>query len=76
MRESNITDWRRETFGDLTAAFRFDDVATQPVKLPDTAGLLVRAGYEAASLPLPSLPGAEQQAPTQEAGTRKRVPRG
>jgi phospholipase C len=66
VRESNITAWRRETFGDLTAAFRFDDVATQPVRLPDTAGLLVRAGYEAASLPIPSLPGPDQQPPTQE----------
>lgn len=75
VREPNITDWRRRTFGDLTAAFRFDEAPAQPVKLPDTAGPLVRAGYEAAALPAPALPGSDQRPPTQEGGRRKQIPR-
>jgi phospholipase C len=76
VREPNITPWRRETFGDLTAAFHFDGAAAQPVLLPDTSGPLVRAQYEAATLPRPMLPGADQRPPWQEQGTRRRVPRG
>ncbi len=30
VREPNISDWRRKTFGDLTSAFRFDAAARQP----------------------------------------------
>jgi phospholipase C len=74
--EPNITAWRRQTFGDLTSAFRFNDAAAPPAPLPDTSGLLTRAGYEARTLPVPDLPGkdAPQQPPTQERGRRKRVP--
>jgi phospholipase C len=73
----NVTEWRRKTFGDLTSAFRFDGAAAQPASLPDTAGPLTQARYEAASLPLPTLPGGHgQEPPAQEPGTRKRVPRG
>jgi phospholipase C len=74
VQESNITDWRRQTFGDLTAAFRFGDAAAAPAVLPDTTGELVRAHYEAATLPSPALPHADQRAPVQETGPRKRVP--
>jgi phospholipase C len=74
--EPNITAWRRKTFGDLTSAFRFNDAAAPPVPLPDTSGLLTRAGYEARALPVPDLPGkdVEQRPPTQERGRRKRLP--
>jgi phospholipase C len=74
--EPNISDWRRDTFGDLTSAFRFDDAPkTDPPRLPDTVNTLNRARYEADHQPKPVLPGAEQQPPTQEKGDRKRVPR-
>ncbi len=73
VREPNITDWRRKTFGDLTSAFRFDEPAARPPVLPDTGGLLHHAHYAAANLPLPPIPGGDQQAPVQEAGTRKKV---
>jgi phospholipase C len=73
--EPNISEWRRRTFGDLTAAFRFDDPAANPIRLPDTAGPLVRAGYEATTLPAPPLPGLDQRPPAQERGSRKQVPR-
>jgi phospholipase C len=71
--EPNISPWRRQTFGDLTATLRLADSATPAVPLPDTAGPLVRAKFDAARLPLPTLPGA-QEAPHQEPGARRRVP--
>jgi phospholipase C len=72
--EHNISHWRRETFGDLTSAFRFDENAAEPPVLPDTSGPLSRARYEAANLPKPTLPGSDQSPPTQEKGERKRIP--
>ncbi len=75
VKEPNITDWRRQTFGDLTSAFRFEDGKVSPPPLPDTVGPLSRARFEAAYLPKPTLPGAEQKLPTQEKGSRKRIPR-
>jgi phospholipase C len=76
VREPNISEWRRTTFGDLTSAFRFEDTpVAQPPVLPDTSGPLVRARYEAANLPKPLLPGEKQRAPQQEQGERKRLSR-
>lgn len=72
--EPNITDWRRQTFGDLTSAFRFHQHAAIPPVLPDTSGQLHLARYTA-TLPLPPIPGADQQAPEQEKGVRKRTSR-
>jgi phospholipase C len=73
--EPNISDWRRETFGDFTGAFRFGDPAAQAPALPDTGSGLSRAIFEAATLPPPPLPGADQKLPAQEKGRRGRVPR-
>ncbi|HEY2882693.1 MAG TPA: alkaline phosphatase family protein [Pirellulales bacterium] len=69
----NITDWRRKTFGDLTAAFRFNDAKAKPPQLPDTVSTLELARYEAAYLPPPVLPSADQKLPVQEKGERKRI---
>jgi phospholipase C len=74
--EPNITDWRRQTFGDLTATFRFNDRKAQNLPhLPDASGALARVKLELATLPKPTLPGADQTPPAQEQGERKRVPR-
>jgi len=73
-RAPNITDWRRQTFGDLTSAFRLKAARSAPPVLPDTAGHLSLAKYAAANLPKPVFPTGEQQAPTQEKGNRNRVP--
>jgi phospholipase C len=73
VREPNISDWRRKTFGDLTSAFRFGEPAARPPVLPDTGGMLHQANYAAANLPAPAIPGSEQQMPIQEIGKRKRV---
>ncbi len=71
--EPNISPWRRKTFGDLTAAFRFDRPQAKPPKLPETAEQLSRAKQEAAHLPKPILPTTHQTPPKQEKGGRKRV---
>ncbi|WP_213981433.1 alkaline phosphatase family protein [Sphingomonas sp. dw_22] len=73
VREPNITDWRRQTFGDLTKAFRFGEPTARPPVLPSTSGLLHHARYAAATLPAPPIPGADQTAPVQEKGERKRT---
>jgi phospholipase C len=70
--EPNITAWRRQTFGDLTAAFRFDQAATEPPTLPDTSGPLALAHFASTTLPAPAAPN-DQRPPAQEKGTRKRV---
>lgn len=71
--EPNISAWRRQTFGDMTAAFRFDEKSAPP-KLPGTADALAQADHGVATLPAPVLPGGDQSVPTQEKGRRKRVP--
>lgn len=76
VRESNISDWRRRTFGDLTSAFRFRDPQRMAPVLPDTSGTLSLARYGAANLPSPVLPGADQTLPKQEKGSRNRLPPG
>ncbi|HEX3928759.1 MAG TPA: alkaline phosphatase family protein [Gemmatimonadales bacterium] len=75
VREPNITDWRRKTFGDLTSTFRFGEVGVHPPKLPDTSGPLDLARYQSKALPKPELPGADQKSPVQERGQRPRVPK-
>ena len=73
MREPNISEWRRRTFGDLTSAFGFHSAARHAPKLPDdTAEQLTEAQWEVANLPAPTLPSAEQSMPRQEHGSRKR----
>ena len=71
VREPNISQWRRRTFGNLTAALRFQNLDTPPPPLPDTSGPLSRAKYESARLPKPVLPGENQQMPHQERGRPK-----
>jgi phospholipase C len=72
----NISAWRRKTFGDLTSAFRFRGRSAAPPVLPDTAGNLALAQYEAATLPAPVVPGAQQVPPVQAPGRRPFVPPG
>jgi phospholipase C len=59
--EPNLTAWRRQAFGDLTSAFRFQDVRTTFPSLPETASALVEAEREVATLPKPTLPGATRK---------------
>jgi len=75
VKEPNISAWRRSTFGDLTAAFRFGDSAAKPAKLPNAAAALDQVTAALPGLPKPTLPGSEQNIPTQERGSRKRTGR-
>jgi phospholipase C len=56
VRETNISDWRRQTFGDLTAAFRFNQTVSGPPPFPGTAKLLAEATRGAKHLPPPVVP--------------------
>lgn len=72
VQETNISEWRRDTVGDLTSAFRFHDFQ-EPPALPDTQGAVNLAQFEASQLPLPTAPGADQSIPHQERGHRRKV---
>jgi phospholipase C len=71
--EPNISAWRRQTFGDLTSAFRFTS-AQPPPRLPGTSDQLRRAQREATTLPRPPMPEAHQTPPAQEPGARRQIP--
>ena len=66
VREPNISDWRRQAFGDMTSALRLATGGKTPPTLPDTSGPLKLAEYEATLLPAPQLPADEQKMPEQE----------
>ncbi|MFI1505463.1 alkaline phosphatase family protein [Streptomyces sp. NPDC020597] len=69
--EPNISDWRRSVFGDLTSAFRFSDGSAPAPALPgDTQEQLAKAQTDVATLPKPTVPGADQTFPLQETGRR------
>jgi phospholipase C len=73
VREPNVTGWRRQTFGDLTAAFRFQQPSAKIPTLPGTTDTLTQARYAADHLPLPAIPEGNQSMPDQEKGKRPRV---
>ncbi|MBV8218823.1 MAG: beta-propeller fold lactonase family protein, partial [Solirubrobacterales bacterium] len=75
IRETNITDWRRQTFGDLTSALGFSNgkSTTFPRTLPNTIGEFWQAENEVETLPPATIPGANQTPPVQEK-RRRRVP--
>ncbi|HEX3791243.1 MAG TPA: alkaline phosphatase family protein [Pseudonocardiaceae bacterium] len=73
VKETNISAWRRDTFGDFTSAFAFNRDAKPPV-LPDAAGGATLAQYTSTQLPKPTLPGATQSMPKQEKGNKPHRP--
>jgi phospholipase C len=66
VREPNITEWRRRTFGSLSSALRLEAPSPALPLLPDTSGPLRLAHYESKMLPKPVLPGKNQQLPKQD----------
>jgi phospholipase C len=66
VREPNISEWRRRTFGDLTPALRLDQARKEAPPLPDTSGPLRLAEYETTFLPPPAFPKTDQKPPEQE----------
>jgi len=75
VKETNITDWRRQTFGDLTSALGFSNgkSTTFPRTLPNTIGGFWQAENEVETLPPATIPGANQTPPVQEK-SRPRLP--
>jgi phospholipase C len=68
----NLSRWRRDAVGDLTAAFNFGAPAQYDIpKLPETAYALRMAEERAMSLPPPAVP-ENQSMPQQESGSRTR----
>ena len=67
-----ISDWRRRTVGDLTAAFDFAAPRLDLPILPDTAAALARAEHALATLPPPVVLRAAAM-PRAEPGTRRRI---
>jgi phospholipase C len=68
----NISQWRRETFGDLTSAFGFAEFPSAVHRLPGTKRTLGRAVYNVNNLPEPTFPTGSQTPPVQEVGPRPR----
>jgi len=68
--EPNISAWRRATVGDMTTALRLGEHDMSMPTLPDPAALLALQEQEAATLPAQTAPGADQQVPHQEPGSR------
>ncbi len=68
IQETNITAWRRQTFGDLTSALGFSNgkPTTYPPHLPPTIGEFWKAENEVETLPPATIPGASQTPPVQE----------
>lgn len=73
VREPNISPWRRQTFGNLTAAFRFGEAPAKPPILQSTAGRLHQGRHARANLLPPPLPDGLQAFPLQQQGNRKRI---
>ena len=74
VKETNISQWRRQNVGDLTSAFRLNKTNLTPPKLPDTNGEYNLSQYEISHFPLPTVPTTNQQMPKQEPGRRPSIP--
>jgi phospholipase C len=66
VREPNISDWRRKTFGDLSSALRFGEPAREPPPLPAAEPRGWQLRFDDIVLPLPRVPAGGQPTPAQE----------
>jgi phospholipase C len=73
VREPNISDWRRATFGDLTSALGRPSELPFP-DLPPTRDQAQQAKRDVETLPPASLPGGDQVVPRQEPDGRPPAP--
>ncbi|MFC0545405.1 alkaline phosphatase family protein [Kutzneria chonburiensis] len=71
VRETNISAWRRRTFGDLTSALGLGGSAQPLAPLPPTKAPLWQAEYNVKHLPSVQIPGVGQTPPHQ--GGRSRL---
>jgi phospholipase C len=70
--EPNISDWRRATFGDFTAALQQAPAPAPSIPAASPSATAAQLAYQTqqSSLPLPAFPGALQTAPAQQGGQR------
>jgi phospholipase C len=70
--ETNISGWRRSTFGDFTSAFQGAPGAAPQIPAATAAATAAELAFQTgqSSLPLPAFPGAAQTPPLQQAGRR------
>jgi len=69
---ANLSNWRRETCGDMTTAFGFGEPARLDIpQMPETEHALKLAEERASGLPRPAVPTV-QSMPRQEQGPRAR----
>lgn len=68
VRETNITPWRRQTFGDLSSALGMGGGRphNRPPHLPDTIHQFWQAEYEVQNLPAATVPTGNQKPPVQQ----------
>jgi phospholipase C len=64
--EPNISEWRRNTFGDMTSVFHFDHEPGKPPKLPNAHVLLDKAQRAFKHLPKASSDHGAESMPVQE----------
>jgi len=74
VREPNISEWRRQTFGSLASVFRFNETMAEPPVLPDTSGPLTLANFEVDHLAAQVIPGSDQKLAIQEESAHKDTP--
>ncbi len=75
VRESNISQWRRQTFGDLTSALGMGgDRRHAAPRLPGTIHQFWEAEYEVETLPPATVPGADQTPPKQDTRRHRSAP--
>ena len=74
VKETNISDWRREICGDLTSCFDFSKHDPSIPKLPDVTKLVAEANTERILPPVAAPAPGSQAQPKQERKTRKPRP--
>jgi phospholipase C len=73
--EPNISDWRRSTFGDFTAAFQRSTEPAPPIPAATASATAAELAYQTSQskLPVPSFPGRVQTVPAQDPGSRPTI---
>jgi phospholipase C len=73
--ETNISAWRRDTFGDLTAAFQTtaNPAPSIPAAAPAATAAQLASQTTASKLPLPPFPGRTQNTASQASGSKPTI---
>ena len=73
--ETNISAWRRSTFGDFTSAFQRSPEPAPVIPAASAAATAAELAFQTqqSTLPLPPFPGQQQSLPSQQPGRRPTV---